>query len=32
MKLQGIIDEQPPWKKLVDQQYLPKDLQVDWVQ
>lgn len=31
MKLQGIIDEQPPWKKLVDQRYLPENKQVDWV-
>lgn len=31
MKLQGIIDTQPPWKKLLDQRYLPEDLQVDWI-
>ena len=31
MILQGLVDEQPPWKDIIRQELLPEDKRVDWV-
>ena len=31
MILQGLIDEQPPWDEIINDQFLPEDKKADWI-